>query len=113
MGGGIGALGIELLEAGAERVVNVELSTGYEGTARRSLEQRDFLGRAERLLGDIATTPDLVPAADVVVLHRVVCCYPDADALVERGGRAPRPRAQLPARLVVEPARFPHARRLC
>ena len=28
------------------------------------------------------TTPELVPTADVVVIHRVVCCYPDADALV-------------------------------
>lgn len=82
VGGGIGALGIELLGAGAERVVNVELSTGYERTARRLLERRGLLGRVERLLGDIATARDLVPAADVVVLHRVVCCYPDADSLV-------------------------------
>ena len=92
VGGGIGALGIELLEAGAERVVNVELSTGYERTARRLLERRDLLGRVERLLGDIAATPDLAPAADIVVLHRVVCCYPDADGLVaaaaERAGHA-------------------------
>ena len=91
VGGGIGALGIELLEAGAGRVVNVELSTGYERTARRLLEERRLLGRVERLLGDIATVPDLVPDADVVVLHRVVCCYPDVDALVgaaaERAGR--------------------------
>lgn len=32
----------------------------------------------ERRLGvDIAEAPDDVEPADVVVLHRVVCCYPD------------------------------------
>jgi magnesium-protoporphyrin O-methyltransferase len=91
VGGGIGALGVELLDAGAERVVNVELSPGYERTARGLLERRGLLGRVDRLLGDVATTPELARGADVVVLHRVVCCYPDADSLVDaaasRAGR--------------------------
>jgi magnesium-protoporphyrin O-methyltransferase len=82
IGGGIGALGLELLEAGAEHVTNVELSTAYEPTARRLLEERGLVGRVDRLLGDLVSTPELAPAADVVVLHRVVCCYPDADGLV-------------------------------
>jgi magnesium-protoporphyrin O-methyltransferase len=35
-----------------------------------------------RKVTDIATSPDDVPAADLVVLHRVVCCYPDYDRLL-------------------------------
>ena len=31
---------------------------------------------------DIATSPDEVEPADVVVLHRVVCCYPDYERLL-------------------------------
>jgi magnesium-protoporphyrin O-methyltransferase len=32
--------------------------------------------------GDVATERELAPPADVVVLNRVVCCYPDMPALV-------------------------------
>jgi magnesium-protoporphyrin O-methyltransferase len=31
---------------------------------------------------DIATSPEDVEPADVVVLHRVVCCYPDYERLL-------------------------------
>ncbi|MGH3093057.1 MAG: SAM-dependent methyltransferase, partial [Gaiellaceae bacterium] len=31
-----------------------------------------------------------VPAADAVVMHRVVCCYPDVDALVGAAGERAR-----------------------
>ncbi len=53
--------------------------------------------RVERLLGD-AVTADL-PDADAVLLNRVVCCYPDYEALlaVSARARAPVPRLHLPA----------------
>src|SRR5436305_8094459 len=75
-GGGIGALQLELLDAGAERVTNVELSSGYEDTAAELFADRD----AARVVGDFVT--EEIEAHDVVVMHRVVCCYPDAEALV-------------------------------
>ena len=34
------------------------------------------------MLSDIAVSPDAIGPADVVVLHRVVCCYPDYEALL-------------------------------
>jgi magnesium-protoporphyrin O-methyltransferase len=76
VGGGIGALELELLESGAARATNVELSGGYEEAANKLLA-----GRAvERRVGDFVTED--VPPHDVVVMHRVVCCYPDAGELV-------------------------------
>jgi len=85
VGGGIGALQLELLDAGAARATNVELSGGYEEAARELFTERD----AERLVGDFVELD--VPAHDIVLLHRVVCCYPDADRLVgvaaDRTGR--------------------------
>jgi hypothetical protein len=39
-------------------------------------------GRAERRLHDIAVDPAGVEPVDVVVLHRVVCCYPDYERLL-------------------------------
>ena len=35
---------------------------------------------------DIARSPDEVETADVVVLHRVVCCYPDYQRLLTAAG---------------------------
>jgi hypothetical protein len=80
VGGGIGAIELELLEAGAARATNIELSGGYEDAAGELIAERGLEGRVERRVGDFVTAE--VDPHDVVVLHRVVCCYPDVDALV-------------------------------
>ena len=82
VGGGVGEIQIELLERGAARTVNVELSPGYDEVAAQLLREHGLVDRAERRLQDIAVEPESVEPADVVVLHRVVCCYPDYDRLL-------------------------------
>ena len=82
IGGGIGEIQIELLKHGAERTVNLELVSAYDGEARRLLAEEGLEGRADRRLHDIAVDPEGVEPADVVVLHRVVCCYPDYERLL-------------------------------
>jgi len=82
VGGGIGEIHLELLKDGAARAVNVELATRYETVAAELIRERGLGDRVERRLGDFVREADGVPEADVVVMHRVVCCYPDADALV-------------------------------
>jgi magnesium-protoporphyrin O-methyltransferase len=77
IGGGVGEIQIELLQRGAASATNLELSPGYEDEARRLLAERGLAGRVTRRLHDIAADPDAVEPADVVVLNRVVCCYPD------------------------------------
>jgi magnesium-protoporphyrin O-methyltransferase len=77
IGGGVGHLHVELLRRGASHVTNLELSENYEAEAARLLEQAGMAGRVSRRFLDIAQAPDEVPPADVVVLHRVACCYPD------------------------------------
>jgi len=90
-GGGIGSIQIELLEAGAAAAVNVELSSAYEPEAESLLRERGLEDRVERRLGDFVAAADTLPRADVVVLHRAVCCYPDGAAFVRAGaGRATR-----------------------
>jgi hypothetical protein len=76
VGGGIGALQLELLDAGAAHATNVELSGAYEDAAQELLGNRP----TERIVGDFTELD--VPQHDIVLLHRVVCCYPDVDALV-------------------------------
>jgi hypothetical protein len=82
IGGGVGELQIELLKSGAARTLNLELSPAYDEEATRLLHQAGLEGRAERRLHDLAADPDRVEPADVVVLHRVVCCYPDYERLL-------------------------------
>lgn len=82
IGGGIGELHLELLRRGAESATNLEISTGYEEEAARLLAGSGLGDRVTRRFVDIATEPDLVEPADIVVLHRVVCCYPDYDRLL-------------------------------
>jgi magnesium-protoporphyrin O-methyltransferase len=86
IGGGVGEIQLELLRRGAARVTNLEISGGYEDEARRLLEQSGLGGRVTRRFLDIAQAPDEVEPADVVVLHRVVCCYPDYDRLLSAAG---------------------------
>jgi hypothetical protein len=77
IGGGVGEIGLELLERGAVHAVNLELSPAYEQEGRRLLRENGLEERATWRLHDIAADPDVIEPADIVVLHRVVCCYPD------------------------------------
>ena len=82
VGGGVGEIQIELLKRGAQRSVNLELSSAYDDAAGRLLREAGLEDRVERRLHDIAADPDSVDPVDVVVLHRVVCCYPDYERLL-------------------------------
>ena len=82
IGGGIGALHLELLRRGATRATNVELSPAYEGAAATLVEEGGAEEHVERRVLDFTRDAELVEPADVVVLNRVVCCSPDVDGLV-------------------------------
>lgn len=82
VGGGVGAIQLELLRAGAAGTTNAELSAAYEGPAAELADEAGLAGRTERRLLDFAERGDEIEDADVVVLHKVVCCYPDYGALV-------------------------------
>jgi magnesium-protoporphyrin O-methyltransferase len=82
VGGGVGEIQIELLKTGVARTVGLELSPAYDEEARRLVQEAGLDGRAERRLQDIAREPTEVESAEAVVLHRVVCCYPDHEQLL-------------------------------
>jgi 2-polyprenyl-3-methyl-5-hydroxy-6-metoxy-1,4-benzoquinol methylase len=84
IGGGVGAIQQELLDAGAACATSVEASAAYLRVAREEAGRR---GRADRIgyhEGDFVALADRVEPADVVTLDRVICCYPDMEALVGR-----------------------------
>lgn len=76
VGGGVGDLQVELLRAGVERAVNIELSPGYEETAADLVRAEGIESRISRHIGDFVEEQHRLDPADIVVLNRVVCCYP-------------------------------------
>lgn len=77
IGGGVGEIQLELLRRGAAHATNLELVDTYDVPARELAAEAGVTGRMSRRLLDIAAASDEIGPADVVVLHRVVCCYPD------------------------------------
>jgi 2-polyprenyl-3-methyl-5-hydroxy-6-metoxy-1,4-benzoquinol methylase len=90
VGGGVGLLQLELLKAGAAQATNLELSPEYEDVAEELAQEAGVSERVERRLGDLVADPSLAGEADAVLMHKVVCCYPDYDGLV--GAAADRSR---------------------
>lgn len=82
VGGGIGAVQLELLKAGAARTVSVELTPTYEEVAGDLIREAGVTDRVERRVMDFAENAGEVGPNDVVVMNRVVCCYPDMPKLV-------------------------------
>ena len=82
IGGGVGAIQVELLGMGAARATNLELSPEYEDAAHELLRGRGLDDRVDRRLGDVVSDPELAGPADAVIMHRVVCCYPDYERLL-------------------------------
>lgn len=83
VGGGVGALQLGLLEAGAARVLNVDASPAYQAAAREEARRRGLEDRLDFLAGDVVELAAGIEVHDVVTLDRVLCCYPDLDGLVE------------------------------
>jgi hypothetical protein len=78
VGGGVGEIQVELLESGvAASAINIDLSPNWETAAQALLAERGLTDRVTRLNGDFVHEAPSLPKADAVILHRVVCCYPD------------------------------------
>lgn len=85
IGGGIGAIGLELLKSGVTAitaVTEVEASPAYVAAADSEATRQGVRDRWEFRAGDFVALAADLPAANVVTLDRVICCYPDMPALV-------------------------------
>jgi hypothetical protein len=90
VGGGVGAIEIELLKAGMAHAVNVELTPTYETAAGELLAEAGLADRVERRVMDFVDAGTDIETADVVVMNRVICCYADMPRLA--GAAAERAR---------------------
>lgn len=84
IGSGVGHLHQTLLEQGAESAVGIDLAAKMVEEAKTWAADRCLADRTEYVEGDFMELSDEVDAADVTIMDKVVCCYPDADGLVHR-----------------------------
>src|SRR5262249_9963862 len=77
VGGGTGGLPADLLKQGAARAIDVDISAAYITAAQSVAERLGIRDRVEYHQADFASAAADLPSADVVIMHRVVCCYPD------------------------------------
>jgi SAM-dependent methyltransferase len=82
VGGGVGVIAHEMLAAGTSSAVIVDASPAFLAAARAESERRQTGDRLRLQLGDAVELRDDVPAADVVTLDKVVCCYVDMESLL-------------------------------
>jgi len=90
IGGGVGAAHISLLAAGALSAVDVDASAAYITTAKREAKRRGYASRVSHLHGNFVDLAPDVPAADIVTLDKVICCYDDARNLLKASAKKAR-----------------------
>jgi SAM-dependent methyltransferase len=81
LGCGRGELAAELASAGAARVTGVDLSPDNIEAARQMAAEDGLSDRMEFRVGNAAEAN--LPSHDVVVHHRVICCYPDPKTFLD------------------------------
>jgi magnesium-protoporphyrin O-methyltransferase len=82
VGSGIGIVSFELLKNGLEHAVLADASAACLDAARTQARDAGAIDRVTFVPGDFVDTAAAVPTADVVVLDRVVCCYPNWQPLL-------------------------------
>lgn len=90
IGGGIGAIHHDLLRTGARSVTDVDGSSAYLRAAQAEARRQGDIHRIDYRHGDFVQLADDMEPADVVVLLRVLCCYPDMPALVHASAQRAR-----------------------
>jgi len=87
VGAGVGALTFELLDRGIRRAVIVEASSAYAAAASDEAARRGRSADVELVRGDFLAVAQGVPAATMVTLDRVICCYPFYERLLSEALR--------------------------
>ena len=84
IGCGVGHIHQTLLERGARSAVGIDLAPKMLSEAKDWAAERGLGARTTYVEGDFMGLNDEIVAADISLLDKVVCCYPDAEGLLHR-----------------------------
>lgn len=108
VGSGVGYFHMTLLEQGAKSATGIDLAPRMIAEAQEWAADRGLAERIRYYQGDFMEMLPQIEVADVTVLDKVVCCYPDAKGLVRRSLEKTRrvyaltyPRYRLSVRLAI------------
>lgn len=87
IGGGVGALTFELLDRGMANALVLDASGAYVAAAREEVARTGRTESATIVQGELLALAGKLPAADVVTLDRVVCCYPAYEPMLHEAAR--------------------------
>lgn len=82
IGAGIGVIHHELLSEGVRSATHVDATDANIGAAQQEAARRGHVDRVDFRQGDFVELSSEIPAADIVTLDRVICCYPNMEQLV-------------------------------
>src|SRR5262245_52203462 len=77
IGCGVGGVHLTLLKNGASSAQGVEMSTGMIEAAIGLSKEMGLGSRVEHIHGDFVDLDGEIRVADVVIMDKVICCYPD------------------------------------
>ena len=82
IGGGIGAIQWWFLNHGGKQSFGVDASSGYTELSQKHATKNNFEESAHFILGDFTAKAEELPQVDHVTLDKVICCYPDFEAIL-------------------------------
>ena len=83
IGCGVGALHQTLLLQGAGFAVGVDLADNMLKQAQIAADKNHLSACTRYMQGDFVQIVDSIEPADIMLMDKVVCCYPDADSLLK------------------------------
>lgn len=84
IGCGVGGLHLSLLKAGADKATGFDISEKMIATARTLAAAMGLQERTQYWHGDFVAMHEQAPTAEVTILDKVICCYPNALELITR-----------------------------
>lgn len=84
VGCGVGQFHMALLEGGAQSAVGIDLAEAMIREAKIWAEERQLDHRTEYYVGDFMSMSE-IESQSIVLMDKVICCYPDGEGMVKRG----------------------------
>ena len=82
VGGGIGAIQWWFLKHGGKQTLGIDASSGYINLAEEHAAKNNFKENSHFIMGDFTAQAEELPKVDHVTLDKVICCYPDFEAII-------------------------------
>lgn len=83
IGGGIGAVHLELIKEGISSVTNIDASSSYLELAKEESGRQGASDKITYFQGDFLDHAIDLEKHDIVVLDKVICCYPSMPDLLK------------------------------